>query len=43
MQHEGWSRVRPPLTAFSAEQAGALLAQLGALGFSMPQAQQVAA
>ena len=43
MQHAGWTRVRPPLTAFSAEQANALLAQLDALEFSMPPVDQVAA
>jgi 4-hydroxy-tetrahydrodipicolinate synthase len=33
---DGWTRVRPPLTPFGGRQAGALIAQLDALGFSMP-------
>lgn len=33
---EGWARVRPPLTPFGAREKAALIAQLDALGFSMP-------
>jgi hypothetical protein len=37
MNDPEWARVRPPLVELTTEQAKLLAAQLGAIGFAMPQ------